>query len=78
MDDAHYDIDAILSLRDNQVGGYNAQALKIAASDAQAATTLEIPLIEYLPVAITDEQKLKMITYILEGDYRETLKPELE
>jgi len=78
LEDAHYDIDAILSLRDNEIGGYNVQTLKIPYADVQGKTTMVIPLVEHLPVSLTDEQKLKMITYILEGDYRETLKPEFE
>lgn len=75
---AHYDIDAILYLRDNQIGGYNAQTLRIPYDAIAGKTTITIPIVEYLPVAITDEQKLNMITYIMEGEYRDALQPTFE
>jgi len=78
LDDAYYDIDAMLFLRDNQIGGYNAQALRINYTEIAGKTTATIHLIEYLPTAVTDEQKLKMISYIMEGEYRDALKPEFE
>ncbi len=77
-DTAYYDIDALLFLRDNQIGGYNAQALKIPYSEIEGKTTAVIPVVQYLPVAITDEQKMKMMAYIFDGTYRETLKPTFE
>ncbi len=75
---SHYDIDAILFLRDNQIGGYNAAALKIPYEAIAGKTTAVIPLVEYLPTAVTDEQKLNMISYVLEGEYRDALQPTFE
>ncbi len=77
-DTAQYDVDAVLFLRDNQIGGYNTPALTIPYDAIAGKTTIIIPVIEYLPVAITDEQKLKMMSYIMEGEYRETIKPDFE
>ena len=75
---AHYNIDAILSLNENQIGGYNAQVLKIPFEDLAGKDTIVINLVEYLPVSITDKQKANMIIYLLEGDYRDDLAPEFE
>jgi hypothetical protein len=78
LDDSHYDIDAMLFLRDNQIGGYNAQTVKITYDEIAGRTQATINLVEYLPAAITDEQKLNMIGYIMDGEYRDELKPEFE
>jgi hypothetical protein len=78
QDTAHYDIDAVLLLRDNQIGGYHAPLLKIPYDDVAGKETAVIHVVEYLPAAITDEQKLDMIAYVMDGDYRETLRPEFE
>jgi hypothetical protein len=67
-----------LFLRDNQIGGYNAQTLPITYEQVSGKTAITIPVIEYLPVAITDAQKLNMISYILDGAYREELAPRIE
>ncbi|MEM4254007.1 MAG: hypothetical protein QXR48_01315 [Candidatus Woesearchaeota archaeon] len=78
LDDAYYDIDAMLFLRDNQIGGYNAQTLRINYTEIAGKPTMTIHLVEHLPTAVTDEQKMNMMSYILEGDYRDALKPEFE
>jgi hypothetical protein len=78
QDTAYYDIDALLFLRENQIGGYNAAALRIPYSAIEGKTTAVIRLVEYLPVAITDEQRVNMISYIMEGDYRDALQPTFE
>jgi hypothetical protein len=78
QDTSYYDIDAMLFLRDNQVGGYNVQTYKIPYDTIAGKTTAVIPLVQYLPLSITDDQKLKMMSYVMEGEYRETLQPEFE
>ncbi len=78
LDDAHYDIDAILFLRDTQTGGYNAQTLKIPYDAVAGKETAVIHLVQYLPTPLTDEQKFNMVSYIMEGEYRDALQPEFE
>jgi hypothetical protein len=75
---AHYDIDAMLFLRDRQIGGYSATAHKIAYEDIAGKTTATFHVIEYLPVAVTDKQKIDMITFMHEGDYQDERKPTFE
>lgn len=76
--DMHYDIDAMLFLRDNQVGGYSAQTLKMPYEEFAGKDTAIIHLVEYLPAPVADKQKLDMIAYIMDGDYKDELKPEFE
>ncbi|MEM2915909.1 MAG: hypothetical protein QXT19_00920 [Candidatus Woesearchaeota archaeon] len=78
LDDAHYDIDALLFLRNSQMGGYNAQALRIPYDSIAGKETAIIHLVQYLPTPVTDDQKLKMMSYIMEGEYRDALQPEFE
>lgn len=82
---AHYDIDAMLFLRRGkeastftEIGGYSAAKLKIPYDAIAGKTTAVIHVVEYLPSPITDEQKLNMITYLMEGDYRDALQPTFE
>lgn len=75
---AHYDIDAMLFLRDNQVGGYSAQTLKVPYESIAGKTTATIHVVEYLPVPITDQQKIDMISYLVEGEYKDALQPTFE
>ncbi|MEM4239922.1 MAG: hypothetical protein QXM31_00005 [Candidatus Woesearchaeota archaeon] len=78
LDDAYYDIDAMLMLRNNQIGGYNAQLVRIPYTDIAGKSTIIIHLVEYLPTSITDEQKLNMMEFIMEGGYGDALRPEFE
>jgi hypothetical protein len=78
QDTASYDIDAMLFLNDNQIGGYSAQTLKIPYEAVAGKTQATINLVEFLPSAVTDEQKLNMIAFIDEGDYRDALQPTFE
>lgn len=75
---AAYDIDAVLLLRDNQIGGYTVEDFTIPYDAIAGQTTAVVHLVHYLPTAITDEQKLNMITYLNEGDYRDALPPTFE
>jgi hypothetical protein len=73
---AHYDIDAMLFLRDNQIGGYHAETFKIPYDTIAGKTAATIHVVQYLPTAITDDQKLKMIEYLMEAAYPDALQPE--
>lgn len=76
QDTAHYDIDAMLFLRDNQIGGYHAETLNIPYDSIAGKTRATIHVVQYLPTAVTDDQKLKMIEYLQEGVYPDALQPE--
>lgn len=78
QDTAHYDIDAMLFLRDSQIGGYSVQKLRLPYDAVAGKTRATINLVEFLPTSVTDDQKLKMIAYIDEGDYRNALQPTFE
>jgi hypothetical protein len=78
LDDAHYDIDAMLFLRNSQTGGYSAQTIKIPYDSMAGKETAVIHLVQYLPTAVTDEQKINMMAYIMEGEYLDELQPEFE
>jgi hypothetical protein len=75
---AHYEIDAILALRDRQTGGYNTPIIKIPYDSIAGKTTAEIHVVEYLPTPMTDQQKLEMTQYLIKGEYRDELQPTFE
>jgi hypothetical protein len=78
QDNMHYDIDAMLFLRDNQIGGYNVQTYKIPYDSVAGNSRMTIHVVQYLPSPITDEQKMNMMAYIMDGEYRDELQPEFE
>ncbi len=78
QDDTYYNIEATLFLRDNQIGGYSAETIKIPYEDIAGKDTAVINVVEYLPAPVDDKQKLDMIAYIMEGDYKDELKPAFE
>jgi hypothetical protein len=78
QDDMHYDIEAMLFLRDNQIGGYSAEAVKIPYDDIAGKETAVINVVEYLPAPVDDKQKLDMIAYVMEGEYKDELTPTFE
>jgi hypothetical protein len=78
QDTATYGMDAMLFLRDNQIGGFSSENLTIQYDTIAGKSKMIIHIVEYLPVAVTDEQKLKMIAYLIEGDYRDELQPTFE
>lgn len=78
QDDMHYDIEAMLFLRDNQIGGYSAETVKIPYDDIAGKETAVINVVEYLPAPVDDKQKLDMIAYVMEGEYKDELKPTFE
>lgn len=78
QDTAYYDIDAMLYLRNNPIGGYNAETLRIPFESVAGKDTVIIHLVEYLPTSITDEQRMNMMSFLMDGTYRDALRPEFE
>jgi hypothetical protein len=75
--DAQYDIDVMLQNYDTLVGGYKAQNLTISYSDLRNANELVLHVFEYQPRPTQDneERNLKMLTYLMDKEYEEELKP---
>lgn len=73
---AEYNIEIVLTQDDEYIGGYNGE-WKTAGIDVANADKVIFHIIKYVPVPYTKEDKLKMMGYILTGDYKDSLKPEL-
>jgi hypothetical protein len=75
--DAEYDIQVILNQGDEYIGGYYGK-VKLNALDVANADKIVFHSIKYVPMPYTQEEKLKMVSYILNGEYKEQLKPVLQ
>lgn len=74
---AHYAISALLEKDGDVIGGYMLDDISISYNDLAGTSELVIPLIEYRPVPLNDEEMGKMMQYIYAGPYTETLQPRL-
>jgi len=72
---AEYDIDIVLTQDGEYIGGYKA---KWSPKDITTANEVVFHVIQYVPVPLAKEDKLKMMGYILDGDYKNTLQPEIK
>lgn len=74
-----YNIDVMLSVETyggtELVGGYNNDNLAITAQDIKDKGKMIIHVFEYRPSPFSDEQKGEMVNYMLNGDYRQKLRP---
>lgn len=77
LEDSAYDIYAVLFRGDQAIGGYQGQ-LHIDLGKAIDAQVLTLPIIEYRPTPISDEDKTAMLKYIATGNYQEVAKVELQ
>lgn len=75
--DVEYGLDIVLFQNEEYVGGYNGK-WKPGSAEIADADTVVFQVIKYVPVPYTKEDKMKMMEYILNGAYKETLKPMLE
>lgn len=74
--DATYKLNIVLMQGDEFVGGYNG-VWNAKATDIAGANEIVFHVIQYDPMPYTKEEKLKMMDYIMNGNYKEKLKPEL-
>ncbi len=73
--DQIYSINAILRRGDTVIGGYINDEFKVSPSDLSDKKEITIPLIEYRPEPVNEEQEGMMMVYIYNGDYINSLKP---
>jgi hypothetical protein len=70
-----YNIDVMLNLMDNPIGGYYARNLEISYADFGASDTMEIHVFEYIPNPTTDKLKTEMFDFMFNGNYTRLLRP---
>lgn len=70
-----YDIDVVLNLMDNPVGGFNARGVEIGYADFADADTLELHVFEFVPNPTTEDLRMQMFNFMFSGNYTERLKP---
>ncbi len=74
-----YEIDAVLSLAGEQIGGYRNDKLKLKAEDISGKKSMTLRLVEFRPHPRKDEDKLKMSSFIFTNkEYQEELRPEFK
>jgi hypothetical protein len=74
--DATYTIELILTQEGEYVGGYNGE-VTLSSVDIANADTIVFHAIKYVPIPYTKDEKLLMMDYLLNGNYKEVLKPKL-
>jgi len=70
-----YNIDITLTSLDNPVGGYTARGLEIGYADFVDADTIELHVFEYVPNPTTDQLRMDMYQFMINGNYTEKLRP---
>ncbi|MBW2973589.1 hypothetical protein KY346_04300 [Candidatus Woesearchaeota archaeon] len=70
-----YNIDVILNLMGNTIGGYDAKQMDISYADFADAETIVLHVFEYIPNPITDQAKIDMFNFMFAGNYTEALRP---
>lgn len=73
-----YSFDVMLSRLNNQIGGYTNNNATIKYLDIADADTVVFHVLEYIPMPVSEEAKMKMYEVLYEGNYTETLKPTFE
>jgi len=74
-DTASYDMDAVFITSGDYAGGY-VDRFDLTMSDVLGMQKMIIHVVEYLPTPISDQQKIEMVDYLMQGTYIEPLKPE--
>ena len=67
----------VLDEMDELIGGYKGEWI-ISYLDFQGKDKIVFKALEYIPKPTTDEEKTDMVTFLLEGNYTEELKPRFE
>jgi len=74
---SQYDIEVMFHNYDTLIGGFKGKNITISSSDFRNANEMVLHVFEYKPrpTSQDEERQTKMLTYYLEGDYKEELKP---
>lgn len=75
--DSVYNVDFVLTLGTNQIGGYVNDNLQVSYEDIADKEEVELNIVEYRPNPTTNEQKGQMIGFLREENY-EQLKPQFK
>jgi hypothetical protein len=73
-----YSVDLMLSRLNSQIGGYTNSNLTIKYSDIGDADTVVFHVMEYIPMPVSEEIKMKMYETLYEETKAEALKPTFE
>ena len=73
-----YELDVVLAVRGEQVGGYRNEKLKITPDELSGARDMTLHIVEFRPHPRTDEEKFKMSGFLfVNKKYKDELRPEL-
>ena len=75
--DAEYDVNIVLTEDGEYIGGYNGK-WKTKGADISSSDLVVFHVLRYVPVPYTEEDKMEMMNFILNGDYDDRLRPDLE
>ena len=64
-----YDLNVILKKDDEVIGGYINDNFTVSYEDLMADSQITIPVIEYRPQPVNEEQEADMMLYIYDGNY---------
>lgn len=73
---ATYSLNAVLTLFDDLVGGYQNDNLRITGRELAGTDTLALHVVEVVPVLQTQQYARDVSSYINTGDYRDVLRPD--
>jgi hypothetical protein len=74
--DASYSLEIVLTDSGEYIGGYSGQ-WNVSAVDVSGSNKVIFHAVQYVPTPFSEQEKLKMVQYILKGSYLQKLKPEL-
>ncbi len=70
-----YSIDMILTTYGEPSGGYSNENIRITGKELATAKKIVFHVFEYIPNPMTEQEQGTMINYLIEGSYKEQLKP---
>ncbi len=74
---AVYDIEIILMQKGEYIGGYHGK-WSPSVDEVLANDHITLHIVKYMPMPFSKEDKLKMMGYLMKGDYPNQLQPELK
>ena len=74
---ANYDVNIVFTRTDDFAGGYIG-GWNITKQDLAGRKEVVFHVIDYRGTPKTDEERTKMMQYLMEGDYKEKLRPEIK
>ncbi|MBI4448586.1 hypothetical protein HY641_00975 [Candidatus Woesearchaeota archaeon] len=74
---ANYDVDIVLTRGEVIIGGYHTRNLTISADEIARAQSIMFNVIEYRPIPLTSDDRVRMMRFLQSEQYKEAVRPEL-